>query len=384
MARRVLGDRYELHSLLGRGGMAEVWEGVDRRLGRAVAVKVMRRVEDADSSLPARFDREARTVAGLSHPNIVPVHDVGAHDGVPFLVMELVDGDSLADLLELHGRLPIGEAVRVAIQVCAALEAAAAAGVVHRDLKPANILITDAGLVKVCDFGLARRAGAAQAELTGIAQMIGTSTYMAPEQVTGSPIDARTDLYGLGCVLYAMVTGQPPFVGDTAMEIAWKHVENSLEPASRHRPDLPADLDRLLGALLAKYPADRPAGPREVRAALESLTVAPVAVAGRAQPWFRLAGLAVVVTIGIGGLVALLPPEAPEMSSPLPLPSFAPPPTAPSSSPPTTRPSRTPSRPAPAAARPAPVAEQCDFPGRGRPAGNPRAGCPKARGQRQR
>ncbi|BCJ47259.1 hypothetical protein GCM10010168_71520 [Actinoplanes ianthinogenes] len=373
MARRVLSDRYELLSLLGRGGMAEVWEGVDRRLGRAVAVKVMRAGGRADSSLPARFDREARTVAGLSHPNIVPVHDVGAHDGVPYLVMELIDGYSLADLLELEGRLAVGEAVRVAIQVCRALEAAAAAGVVHRDLKPANILITGGGQVKVCDFGLARRAGAAQAELTGTAQMIGTSSYMAPEQVTGSSVDARTDLYGLGCVLYTMVTGQPPFVGDTAMEIAWKHVEDTPEPASRHRPDLPTELDRLLRTLLAKYPADRPAGPGVVRTALESLGTAP-ATGDRARPWFRAAAVAVVAAVGIGGLVALLPPAAPEMSSPTRLPaSFSP-------SPPASSPARPalPTRP-PTAAAPAPVAQQCVVPGRGQ--GKHRGNCGKAHGR---
>ncbi|WP_282756684.1 serine/threonine-protein kinase [Actinoplanes sandaracinus] len=269
-----MSDRYELRSLLGRGGTAEVWQGLDRWLGRAVAVKILHPVGPADWSLPVRFGREARTVAGLSHPNIVAVHDVGADHGMKFLVMELVEGRSLAQRLA-EGPMEIAEAVRVAVQVCAALEAAAEAGVVHRDVKPANILLGDGGRVKVCDFGLARVAGIDQGELTGPAQMIGTSAYMAPEQVTGSAVDARTDLYGLGCVLYAMLTGRPPFTGDSPMQIAWQHVERTAAPASTVRDGIPAELDGLLQALLGKYPADRPATPGRVRAALERLNLDP-------------------------------------------------------------------------------------------------------------
>lgn len=355
--------------------MAEVWHGVDRRLGRAVAVKVMRASGRPDSSLPARFDREARTVAGLSHPNIVPVHDVGAHHGVPYLVMELVDGRTLADLLD-DGPLPVAEAVRIAIEVCAALEAAAEAGVVHRDLKPANILITGDGRVKVCDFGLARRAGAAHAELTGTAQMIGTCGYMAPEQVTGSSVDARTDLYGLGCVLYTMLTGQPPFVGDSAMEVAWKHVESTAEPVSLRRPDLPVELDRLLRALLAKYPADRPAGPGEVLAVLRGLAGAPPipAAARSARRWFRPAALGVAAVVAIGCLVALTPPDRPGRSESPPVPrASGPSPAVSQAAPAVTR---------TGAARIEPTRAgigRCVTPGRGRPPGNRRGGCPGAR-----
>ncbi|MEV0895995.1 serine/threonine-protein kinase [Actinoplanes sp. NPDC049802] len=269
MVRYVLNDRYELRSLLGRGGMAQVWQGFDRWLGRMVAVKVLHERVLADPSVPARFEREARTVAGLTHPNIVTLHDVGADRGVPYLVMELVEGRSLADLLSA-GPLDVAGAARIAAQVCAALEAASAAGVVHRDIKPANILVTGDGRVKVCDFGIARVAGTVQGELTGSAQMLGTSTYMAPEQVAGGPVDVRTDLYGLGCVLYAMLTGGPPFTGDSPMRIAWDHVERSPQPVSRHRR-VPQDLDRLLLAMLAKFPADRPSGPAAVRAVLENL-----------------------------------------------------------------------------------------------------------------
>ncbi|MEV6304368.1 serine/threonine-protein kinase [Actinoplanes sp. NPDC051861] len=270
MGQRVLNDRYELRSVLGRGGTAEVWEGFDRRLGRPVAVKVLRPAGVAGSTLPARFEREARIVAALSHPNIVAVHDAGADQDLLYLVMELVEGRSLAHRIA-EGPLAVAEAIGIASQVCAALEAATAAGVVHRDLKPANILLTEAGGVKVCDFGLARVTGIAGRDLTHPAQMIGTSTYMAPEQVTGSTVDARTDLYGLGCVLYAMLTGRPPFTGDNAVQIAWHHVERTPAPVSTHRDDVPADLDRLLRSLLAKYPADRPATPDEVRTDLDRL-----------------------------------------------------------------------------------------------------------------
>ncbi|BBH70288.1 hypothetical protein ACTI_69730 [Actinoplanes sp. OR16] len=249
----VLGGRYELRRLLGRGGTAEVWRGFDRRLGRTVAVKVLRQ------GRPVRFEREARTVAKLAHPSIVAVHDAGSDQGLRYLVMELVDGESLAQRLD-GGPLPIAEVVRVGVRVCAALEVAAAAGVVHRDVKPGNILLTGDGEVKVCDFGLARAVGSA-----GSAGMSGTSGYMAPEQVTGDVVDSRTDLYGLGCVLYAMVTGHPPFRGDSP----WEHLEETPVPVPELRDGVPERLDSLIRRLTARYPADRPSTPGEVRAALE-------------------------------------------------------------------------------------------------------------------
>jgi serine/threonine protein kinase len=271
---RVLNDRYELRSLLGRGGTAEVWLGLDRWLGRTVAVKLLHEELRADPALATRFEREARTVAGLSHPNIVAVHDVGDDRGVLYLVMEHVEGRSLARRLA-ESPMTVAETLTVAVQVCSALEAAAEAGVVHRDVTPANILLTADGLVKVCDFGLARLSGTARGSLSNATQMIGTCTFMAPEQVTGSTVDSRTDLYGLGCVLYAMLTGVPPFIGDTPMEIAWRHVEDTAEPASAHRDGIPAELDRLVLDLLAKYPADRPSTPAQVLTILRRLSRQP-------------------------------------------------------------------------------------------------------------
>ena len=308
MASRVLNDRYELRSLLGRGGMAEVWEAYDRRLDRTVAVKMLRPDGADDPTFAARFDREARFAAGLSHANIVAVYDFGAADGVSYLVMELIRGRSLSQRLA-GGPLEFAEAVHIAIQVCAALEAAARAGVVHRDVKPGNILITDSGQVKVCDFGIARVSGTAQADLTGSAQIMGTSSYMAPEQVMGGRIDARTDLYGLGCVLYAMVTGRPPFTGESPFQIAWQHVEKPPPPATDLRQDVPADLERLLRDLLAKKPADRPAGPGPVRIALQNVDLDTVAVPGPPRPRrprpALLAGIAAAAVTGVIAAVVL-------------------------------------------------------------------------------
>ncbi|MET7396391.1 protein kinase [Dactylosporangium sp. NPDC005572] len=267
MVGRLLSGRYELRSVLGRGGMAEVWQAVDGRLRRPVAVKILHDEGGADPSLPERFEREGRTVARLSHPNIVAVYDVGIDDGTPYLVMELVQGHSLADELAA-GPLDPRRAVRIAEQVCDALTAAHDAGVVHRDMKPANILIGDEGRVKVCDFGIARITDRAQTVLTAAATVVGTSSYMAPEQVLGKPVDARTDLYALGCVLYAMLTGRPPFVAGSPVQIAWQQVHEEAVPVAARRPGLPPKLAGLVGALLAKHPTDRPASAAQVRAAL--------------------------------------------------------------------------------------------------------------------
>ncbi|GGN38958.1 hypothetical protein GCM10010109_66340 [Actinoplanes campanulatus] len=307
--------------------MAAVWQATDRWLGRKVAVKVLHERVLDDPTVAGRFEREARMVAGLAHPNIVALHDVGVDGGIPYLVMELVPGRSLAALLST-GPLDIAAAVGIAAQVCAALEAASEAGIVHRDIKPANILITDDGRAKVCDFGIARAAGATRSELTGSAQMLGTSTYMAPEQVVGGAVDVRTDLYGLGCVLYAMLTGNPPFTGDSPMRIAWDHVERVPVPASTHRP-VPDELDLLLQSMLAKYPADRPSDPATVRAALEKLSPDPKMAdrevpgrSGRDRRGLLLTGLGTVVGAGVLAMIAATgdgspgPQTAPARSGP--------------------------------------------------------------------
>ncbi|MGI5179505.1 protein kinase domain-containing protein [Dactylosporangium sp. CA-152071] len=267
MVGRLLNGRYELRSVIGRGGMADVWLAFDGRLDRPVAVKMLHDQGGADPSIPERFEREAHTAARLSHPSIVAVYDVGVDGVTPYLVMELVQGHSLADELA-RGPLDPRRAVRIAEQVCDALAAAHDAGVVHRDVKPANILIGDEGRVKVCDFGIARITDRAQAALTAPATVVGTSSYMAPEQVLGEPVDARTDLYALGCVLYAMLTGRPPFTEGSPVQIAWQQIHQAAVPVTVLRPGLPPRLAGLVGALLAKRARDRPASAAQVRAAL--------------------------------------------------------------------------------------------------------------------
>jgi serine/threonine protein kinase len=378
VGRRVLNDRYELRSLLGRGGTAEVWLGIDRWLGRTVAVKVLHEALRTDVSLAARFEREARTVAALSHPNIVALHDVGADRDVLYLVMEFVEGRSLAGRLA-GGPLPVHEAVGIAVEVCSALEAAAQAGVVHRDVTPANIMLTADGRAKVCDFGLARLTGTARGDLSDASQMIGTCTFMAPEQVTGSAVDARTDLYGLGCVLYAMLTGRPPFVGESPIRIAWQHVEEPPEAASAFRDDIPAALDRLVLDLMAKYPADRPSTPGEVRAALQGLTPQPAAPQ---RVNLRPVALAMAGVAAVGVVAALIGAARPEPpgGQAAPVASPASPPASASAAPASVTPaSVTPPSVTPAARRTVTPAAACrpradQGPGNGRKAGH--RGCP--------
>jgi eukaryotic-like serine/threonine-protein kinase len=261
---QLISGRYRLEAVLGRGGMATVWRGVDERLGRRVAVKLLDRADTADPAMLQRFDREARTAGGLTHPNIVAVYDVGTDNGVPYLVMEFIDGTSLAALLA-SGPLPIDQAVDVARQACDALAMTHAQGVVHRDIKPANILLTTNGTVKVCDFGIARLAYQQQTNLTAPHSAIGTSAYMAPEQASGAAVDARTDLYALGCVMYAMLTGHPPFTGDNPLTVLWQQQHQPAPAVASLRPDTPADLDALIARLLAKDPSGRPATATEVR-----------------------------------------------------------------------------------------------------------------------
>jgi serine/threonine-protein kinase len=263
---RVLSGRYQLEELIASGGMGAVWRALDQRLDRAVAVKEL---TVAGLTLPMaiqRFDREARAVARLAHPNIVALHDVGVADGRPFLVMELVDGRSVAEILE-DGPLPPASAVAMAAQTCDGLAAAHAAGVVHRDIKPANLLLTGTGVVKICDFGIARLHDTAGDTTLSGAVPLGSYKYLAPEQATGAPVDARTDLYALGCTLYAMLAGAPPFCGNQ-QSVLQQHL-------TQPPPPLPAsvepELATLIQQLLRKEPEQRPADALEVRGRLVSM-----------------------------------------------------------------------------------------------------------------
>ena len=258
----MLDGRYRLVSPLARGGMATVWVGEDTLLARRVAVKILHAELAYDEALRARFRNEAVAAARLTHPGIVATYDTGDDDGVGYIVMEFVDGPNLRRVLDVQGELAIVEAVRIAREVASALEAAHRQGIVHRDVKPANVLVPADGPVKVTDFGIAK-AGTG-AELTRTGTVVGTARYLAPEQLRGEPVDARTDLYALGLVLYEMLAGELPFQGDTEMAVALARLSSPPAPVRQLRPDTPAGLARLVMACLALDPADRPPTARAV------------------------------------------------------------------------------------------------------------------------
>ncbi|MGW5672013.1 serine/threonine-protein kinase, partial [Micromonospora sp. NPDC003776] len=269
MPRRLLDGRYQSEELLGSGGAGEVWRGRDLRLDRPVAIKLLAAGLD-EPAAAERFDREARTAARLTHPHIVGVYDFGSEADDSYLVMELVEGRTVAELIA-DGPLAVGQAVAIAVQACDGIAAAHAAEVVHRDVKPGNLIVTPAGTVKICDFGIARLPAAAGHDtLSGPATKLGTSSYMAPEQALGRPVDPRTDLYGLGCTLYAMLAGRPPFTGDP-IDVLDQHVNAPPPPLRDHRPDVSAELDLLVAELLAKDPVDRPTDATTVRGRLAAL-----------------------------------------------------------------------------------------------------------------
>ena len=277
MTDRILDARYQLIELLGSGGMGEVWRCHDPRIGRDVAVKVLLDVRVTDESL-ARFDREARVAGSLASPFIVSVHDYGhgALDGrvVPYLVMQLVDGETLDQVMARElamSRIPdVGRALRWTDQVCAALEVAHRVGVVHRDVKPGNVMTDRGGAAKVLDFGIARFVGEAQsrAGLTASGVVLGTAGYMSPEHAEGRALDHRTDLYSVGCLLYFLLTGRPPFEAESFMGVAYKHVTAPPERPSAYRPGLDPAIDALVLELLAKKPDERPADAAVVRSRL--------------------------------------------------------------------------------------------------------------------
>ena len=274
-AAGVLGGRYALRAVLGTGGMATVWRARDEVLGREVAVKVLSPPYAADPGFAARFEREARHAAAVSHPQLVTVFDCGVDGGTPYLVMELVTGRTLRQVLDEAGPLPAGQAAAIAAAVCEGLQAAHAAGLVHRDIKPANIILAG-GEVKILDFGIARAEGTVAGTATGI--VLGTAAYLSPEQAAGRPAGPSSDLYALGCVLFEMLAGAPPFTAESAVGLACRHVHDDPGPPSARRPGVPASLDQMTTRLLAKDPADRPAGAAAARAGLLA-ALAPVSPA---------------------------------------------------------------------------------------------------------
>lgn len=248
--------------------MAKVFLGTDTVLGRTVAVKVLAPQFADDDGFVMRFRREAQAAASIGHPHIVSVFDTGSDDGVHFIVMEYVEGRTLAEILVGGGRILPDRAIDIAMDVCRALEAAHAQGVIHRDIKPGNIMLDPRGDVKVTDFGIARVTTTADT-VAQTAAILGTASYLSPEQAQGQPVDGRSDIYSLGCVLYEMVTGRPPFLGDSPVAVASKQVLEQPTPASRLNPDVTADLDAVILRALAKNPANRYQSAEEMRADLE-------------------------------------------------------------------------------------------------------------------
>ncbi len=258
---RLLGGRYELDGVVGRGGMAEVYRARDLRLDRIVAVKTLREDLARDQTFQARFRREAQSAASLNHPSIVAVYDTGedttATSHVPFIVMEYVDGRTIRDLLRDDRRLLPERALEITDGVLRALDYSHRAGIVHRDIKPGNVMLNLQGEIKVMDFGIARAVADTQATMTQTAQVIGTAQYLSPEQARGERVDARSDLYSVGCLLYELLTGRPPFTGDSPVSIAYQHVREAPVPPSRVDQDLPDWADPIVLRAMEKDPADR-------------------------------------------------------------------------------------------------------------------------------
>jgi serine/threonine-protein kinase len=280
----LLGDRYELGEVIGRGGMAEVRRGRDTRLGRVVALKMLRVDHSTDATFQARFRREAQSAASLNHRNIVAVYDTGedVFDGhrIPYIVMEYVEGQTLREILRDEVRFMPERAIEVISSTLDALEYSHRAGIVHRDIKPGNIMITTGGEVKVMDFGIARSLSETGMALTQTAAVVGTAQYISPEQARGEQADARSDLYATGCVLYELLTGRPPFVGESLVSVAVSHVREMATPPSVIDPSIPRDLDAIVMKALAKDRLDRYQSAYDMRSDLQRAAAGvPVAAA---------------------------------------------------------------------------------------------------------
>ncbi len=279
-----LGDRYEVGQVIGRGGMAEVHEGVDTRLNRRVAIKILRPDLARDPQFQDRFRREAQAAAGLNHPNVVAVFDTGEQQIgehlVPYIVMEYVDGVTLQHMLTNGPRIMPERSLEITAGILAALDYAHRHGIVHRDIKPANIMINAHGDAKVMDFGIARAMSDAATSVTASSAVMGTAQYLSPEQAKGETVDARSDIYAAGCVMYELLTGRPPFTGETAVSIAYQHVNELPKPPSQVDSAISATLDAVVLHALAKHPSQRYQSAAEMRSDVERVMAGmPVAVA---------------------------------------------------------------------------------------------------------
>ncbi|WP_320067194.1 Stk1 family PASTA domain-containing Ser/Thr kinase [Micromonospora sp. RTGN7] len=268
---RLLGGRYQVGELLGYGGMAEVHRGRDLRLGRDVAIKMLRADLARDDTFQMRFRREAQNAASLNHPAIVAVYDTGEETGptgetLPFIVMEFVNGRTLKELLGVEGRLQPRRALEICADTCAALEFSHRHGIIHRDIKPGNVMLTQTGQVKVMDFGIARALASGVTSMTQTSAVIGTAQYLSPEQARGEAVDARSDVYAAGCVLFELVCGHPPFVGDSPVSVAYQHVREAPPIPSDINPDVTPAVDAIVLKALSKNPLNRYQSAGEMRA----------------------------------------------------------------------------------------------------------------------
>ena len=319
---RLLGGRYQVAGLIGRGGMAEVHAGHDTRLGRTVAIKMLRSDLARDPAFLSRFRREAQAAAGLNHPAIVATYDSGEdHDtesggatvAVPYIVMEYVEGHTLREILTDKRVMDPAEAARVTEGILDALSYSHRMGIVHRDIKPANVMLTAAGGVKVMDFGIARAIADGAATQTQTQSVIGTAQYLSPEQAQGSPVDARSDLYSTGCLLYELLTGRTPFVGDSPVSIAYQHVGQAPQPPSVHQPEISADLDAVVMHSLAKDRDSRYQDAGQFRSDLAAARSGrPISSAAHGTSAGALLGAAALTgTAGFGGDPTMMFPADP-------------------------------------------------------------------------
>ena len=320
MAHRLAG-RYEVRSLIGRGGMAEVHLGFDTRLSRVVAIKMLRRDLALDSIFQARFRREAQSAASLNHPNIVAVYDTGEEIvsdatnrslAIPYIVMEYVEGHTVKELISDGTAVPINEAIEIVSGVLSALQYSHANHLVHRDIKPGNIMPTPEGKVKVMDFGIARALTDSQATMTQTNAVVGTAQYLSPEQARGETVDERSDLYSTGVVLFELLTGRPPFKGDSAVAVAYQHVEQIPPTPSSILSDIPDSLDRVVLKALAKNRDDRYRSAAEMLSDLQRVARGMDVGAPPADSW----ATEVLPSAGLVGARAAVPAATSTVSAP--------------------------------------------------------------------
>jgi eukaryotic-like serine/threonine-protein kinase len=309
-APRTFSGRYEVTHLIARGGMAQVYRALDTRLGRHVALKVLFPELSVDRTFVERFRREAQAAANLSHPNIVAVYDWGEDEGTYFIVMELITGTSLATALRAERTMPATRAATIAAQVASALAYAHRHGVVHRDIKPGNVLLTDEGQVKVTDFGIAQ-AVSTEEGLTMAGSVMGTAAYFSPEQAEGAVVDGRSDIYSLGVVLFEMLAGRPPYVGDSPVAVASMHVRNEPPLLRDLSPAVPDALERVTMRALAKSPDDRYQTAEELRADLVRFSEGQPVLAAAG------AGAAAGATSVMGATTSVLTPKDNTMAVPV-------------------------------------------------------------------